>query len=119
MPFPDSATPLGTAVRTRRATALSTTASRRYCGTRIRLRKASGFLQSRHRAPLTGARPASSKTPSRSQMAVAELRLPPHSVPAEQAVLGALLLEPKAWPLVSRILDASDFYRPDHRLLYA
>jgi len=52
-------------------------------------------------------------------MAVAELRLPPHSVPAEQAVLGALLLEPKAWPLVSRILDASDFYRPDHRLLYA
>lgn len=50
---------------------------------------------------------------------LADLRLPPHSVAAEQAVLGALLLNAKAWPLVSRLLDASDFYRPDHRLAYA
>src|SRR5690348_13325664 len=47
------------------------------------------------------------------------LRLPPHSIHSEQAVLGSLLLDAKAWPLVARILKAEDFYRPDHRLLYA
>jgi replicative DNA helicase len=45
--------------------------------------------------------------------------LPPHSVAAEQAVLGALMLDAQAaWPLVAPILAPGDFYRPDHRLLY-
>lgn len=50
---------------------------------------------------------------------VLNLPLPPHSVEAEQAVLGSLLMNgPKVWPLVAPILQARDFYRPDHRLIF-
>src|SRR6185437_8261625 len=50
---------------------------------------------------------------------VVSIRLPPHSDAAEQAVLGALMLDgAKLWPLVAPILTASDFYRPDHRAIY-
>ncbi len=44
--------------------------------------------------------------------------LPPHSVEAEQAVLGGLMLAPEAWPLVSDTLSADDFYRHDHQLIF-
>jgi replicative DNA helicase len=46
------------------------------------------------------------------------LRTPPHSVEAEQAVLGGLLLDTKAWDHVADSVDAQDFYRPDHRLIF-
>ena len=50
---------------------------------------------------------------------VINLPLAPHSVEAEQAVLGALLLDgEKSWPLVAPILQPTDFYRPDHRLIF-
>lgn len=50
---------------------------------------------------------------------VLNLPLPPQSVEAEQAVLGAILLDSqKAWPLVASILTASDFYRPDHSAIF-
>lgn len=42
---------------------------------------------------------------------------PPHSIEAEQAVLGAVLLESGAWPDVSH-LTADDWYRADHRLIW-
>lgn len=42
-----------------------------------------------------------------------------HSVDAEQGVLGAVLLEPNAWPLVAGKLREADFYRPEHRLIFA
>jgi len=51
-------------------------------------------------------------------MNVATLPLPPHSVAAEQSVLGALMLDTAAWPLVAPIVTAKDFYRPDHQLLF-
>ncbi|WP_080375360.1 replicative DNA helicase [Stenotrophomonas maltophilia] len=44
--------------------------------------------------------------------------LPPHSIEAEQAVLGGLMLAPEAWPLVSDTLSAEDFYRHDHQLIF-
>ena len=51
---------------------------------------------------------------------VLNLPLPPHSVEAEQAVLGSLLMDgTKVWPLVSPILKPSDFFRTDHRLVFA
>ena len=51
---------------------------------------------------------------------VSLLPLPPHSAAAEQAVIGALLLDGgKLWPLVAPILTVADFYRPDHRLIFA
>ena len=46
------------------------------------------------------------------------LKLPPHSVEAEQSVLGGLLLENEALDKIADILGSGDFYRHDHRLIY-
>lgn len=46
------------------------------------------------------------------------LKLPPHSVEAEQSVLGGLLLENEALDKIGDILSSSDFYRHDHRLIF-
>jgi replicative DNA helicase len=50
---------------------------------------------------------------------VARLRVPPHSLEAEQSVLGALLLDNGAWDRVGDLLTDSDFYRFEHRMIYA
>ncbi len=47
------------------------------------------------------------------------LRVPPHSMEAEQAVIGGLLLDNRAWELIADKLAEDDFYRNDHRLLFA
>ena len=47
-----------------------------------------------------------------------EVRTPPHSVEAEQAVLGGLMLDSNAWDAVADIVTATDFYRRDHRLIF-
>jgi replicative DNA helicase len=44
---------------------------------------------------------------------------PPHSAEAEQAVIGGLLIDALAWDQVGDLIVADDFYRPDHRLIYA
>jgi replicative DNA helicase len=46
------------------------------------------------------------------------LRVPPHSVDAEQAVLGGLMLDNRAWDQVADQVDEDDFYRRDHRLIF-
>ncbi len=46
------------------------------------------------------------------------LRLPPHSVEAERSLLGGLMLDQRAWDMVADAVDASDFYRSDHRLIF-
>ncbi len=48
----------------------------------------------------------------------AELKLPPHSLEAEQAVLGGLMLEASAWDKIADVITAEDFYRHDHRLIF-
>lgn len=48
---------------------------------------------------------------------VERLRIPPHSVEAEQALLGGLLFEPTAWTRAK--VSTADFYRADHRLIFA
>jgi replicative DNA helicase len=50
---------------------------------------------------------------------VAPLRLPPHSIEAESSVLGGLLLDNNAWDRVGDLLSEGDFYRYEHRLIYA
>lgn len=50
---------------------------------------------------------------------VARLRVPPHSLEAEQSVLGGLLLDNGAWDRAGDLLTDSDFYRHEHRLIYA
>ncbi len=50
---------------------------------------------------------------------VARLRIPPHSIEAEQSVLGGLLLDNSAWDRAGDLLSDSDFYRYEHRAIYA
>ena len=50
---------------------------------------------------------------------VAQLRIPPHSIEAESSVLGGLLLDNGAWDRVGDLLTDSDFYRYEHKLIYA
>jgi replicative DNA helicase len=51
-------------------------------------------------------------------LSLADAPLPPHSIEAEQAVLGGLLLDPAAWDNVADVIVAEDFYRPDHKLIF-
>jgi replicative DNA helicase len=46
------------------------------------------------------------------------LRIPPHSIDAEQAVLGGLMLDERAWERIADKLNEEDFYRKDHRLIF-
>lgn len=48
----------------------------------------------------------------------AGLRVPPHSVEAEQSVLGGLLLDNLAWDRAADLLTEGDFYRLEHRLIF-
>ncbi len=46
------------------------------------------------------------------------LKVPPHSEEAEQSVLGALLLDNRAFEVVAECLSAADFYTQDHAAIY-
>ena len=46
------------------------------------------------------------------------LKVPPHSIEAEQSVLGGLLLDNSAWDRVAELVVEADFYRHDHRLIF-
>jgi replicative DNA helicase len=50
---------------------------------------------------------------------MAQLRVPPNSIEAESSVLGGLLLDNGAWDRVGDLLIDGDFYRHEHRLIYA
>lgn len=49
---------------------------------------------------------------------IESLRVPPHSIEAEQSVLGGLLLDNAAWDKIADMVSADDFYRFDHRLIF-
>jgi len=46
------------------------------------------------------------------------VKIPPHSIEAEQSVLGGLMLDNRAWDLIADRVREIDFYRYDHRLIY-
>lgn len=50
--------------------------------------------------------------------AAERLRVPPHSVQGEQAVIGGLMLDEEAWDKVADIITAQDFYRREHQLIF-
>ncbi|MEO7241832.1 MAG: replicative DNA helicase [Variovorax sp.] len=50
---------------------------------------------------------------------IAQLRIPPHSIEAESSVLGGLLLDNSAWDRVGDLLHDLNFYRYEHKLIYA
>ena len=45
-------------------------------------------------------------------------RTPPHSIEAEQSVLGGLLLDNTAWDRIADVVTEADFYRGDHRTIF-
>src|SRR5215472_3785075 len=51
-------------------------------------------------------------------VALIDAPAPPHSVEAEQAVLGGLLINPVSWDQVADVVRQEDFYRPDHELVF-
>ncbi len=61
-----------------------------------------------------------SSTPKfrRENSGASDLRAPPHSIEAEQAVLGGLMLDRAAWDNVGDVVTADDFFRPDHKLIF-
>lgn len=46
------------------------------------------------------------------------LKIPPHSIEAEQAVLGGAFLDKEAWDKVVERVREEDFYRKDHRTIF-
>lgn len=50
--------------------------------------------------------------------AVESLKVPPHSIQAEQSVLGGLMLDNQTWDSVADKVVETDFYRRDHRLIF-
>ena len=51
--------------------------------------------------------------------AIAALRVPPHSIEAEQSVLGGLLLDNNAWDKIGDVVTEADFYRDEHRRIFS
>jgi len=46
------------------------------------------------------------------------LKVPPHSIEAEQSVMGGLLIDNSAFDKIADVVSESDFYRDDHRRIY-
>ena len=46
------------------------------------------------------------------------LKVPPHSIEAEQSVLGGLMINNEAWFDLVEIAGAADFYRPQHQIIF-
>src|SRR5438093_4168447 len=64
---------------------------------------------------------AVAQTIAREQSADAQLvalRVPPHSVEAEQSLLGALLIDNQAFDRIADLVAGEDFYRDDHRRIW-
>jgi len=49
---------------------------------------------------------------------LAAVRTPPHSIEAEQSVLGGLLLDNSAWDRIADLVGTDDFYRQDHKFIF-
>jgi replicative DNA helicase len=47
------------------------------------------------------------------------LKVPPNSIEAEQSLLGGLMLDHESWEKVADVVGVHDFYRKDHRLIFA
>ena len=50
--------------------------------------------------------------------AIMALKKPPHSIEAEQSVLGGLLLDNQAWDQVAETITPDDFYNPSHKTIF-
>ena len=58
------------------------------------------------------------RLPQQYDLETAALKVPPHSIEAEQSVIGGLMLDNNALERVMDQVSGRDFYRHDHRLLF-
>ena len=49
---------------------------------------------------------------------ISRIRMQPQSVEAERSGIGGILLVPESWDVIAELVDASDFYRPEHRAIF-
>ena len=49
---------------------------------------------------------------------VEDMKVPPHSMEAEQSVLGGLMLDNESWEIIADLVNEKDFYRHDHALIF-
>ena len=56
--------------------------------------------------------------PENPNMTVNPLKVPPHSVEAEQSVMGGLMLDDQGWFDLVEIVLAADFYRTQHQIIF-
>src|SRR5690606_7783029 len=59
-----------------------------------------------------------SRFETRADQRLDQLRIPPQSIEAEQAVLGGLMLAPESYDIVGDSISEHDFYRRDHQLIF-
>lgn len=62
--------------------------------------------------------PADQPAPPPMNRATRALKVPPHSIEAEQSTLGGLMLDNDAWFNVAEVLGTSDFYRSQHQIIF-
>ncbi len=62
--------------------------------------------------------PNVSELPGHADGELARIKMQPHSLEAEQSVIGGLLLSADGWDAVAEEVAASDFYRPSHRAIF-
>ena len=60
----------------------------------------------------------SESVPDIPEDATSRLKVPPHSVEAEQSVLGALMLNNEAWFNIADKIEARDFFRAAHQIIF-
>ena len=63
----------------------------------------------------TSANPNISTFPNKS---IDELRAPPFSMEAEEAVIGGLLIDNEAWDIIMDMVEENDFYKKEHRVFF-
>lgn len=49
---------------------------------------------------------------------VEKLKVPPHSIEAEQSVLGSMLIDPESWDKVAEQVTETDFYNRSHQIIF-
>lgn len=49
---------------------------------------------------------------------VQKLKLPPHSIEAEQSLLGGLIIDNQSLDKIGDLVFTDDFYRQDHRIIF-
>ena len=57
-------------------------------------------------------------SPPQGDKNIEKLKVPPHSIEAEQSVLGSMLIDPESWDKVAVLVTETDFYNRSHQIIF-